>query len=122
MLNIKIINGNPTTGRLEFEFNGKPGNGNGDAKQNWQVHWMVKPDTPVLSIVDIQMKTGNGAPPGTDIFTENPPSPQNDDGKHWKAKVDDFAPINSDYYYDIMWESESGVKTHDPKISVKPSD
>ena len=35
MLNIKIINGNPTTGRLEVEVNGKPGNGHGDAE--WSI-------------------------------------------------------------------------------------
>lgn len=117
MLNIKIIGGNPSNGMLEFEVNGNRGNGNGDVKRDWDVHWMVNPDTSVLSITDIKMKTGSGI----DIFSDDPPSAQGSNGKHWKAKVNGDAPIGTDYYYDIDWESNSGIKTHDPKISVKPS-
>jgi hypothetical protein len=115
MLNIKITDGNPSTGMLEFEVNGKRGNGNGDAKRDWEVHWMVNPGTPVLSITDIKMKPGSG----TDILSEDPPAPQGSQGTHWKAKVNGDAPI-VDYYYNIEWESDSGINTHDPKISVKP--
>jgi len=60
MLNIEIINGNKTNGRLEFKVNGMPGNGDGQAKKNDQVHWKVKPHTPVLSISGIKIKTEPG--------------------------------------------------------------
>ena len=121
MLNIKIINGNPATGNLVFEVNGRSGNGDGEAERNEQVHWIVKPGTPVDSIVGIGMKAGSG----TDIFSKNPAKPEKGDVKHWKAQVNDDAPFD-DYYYDIIWESNSTVpgekiRTHDPKISVKPS-
>ncbi|WP_026896778.1 hypothetical protein [Daejeonella oryzae] len=115
MLTIHIVDGNPENGILEFDVNGNRGNGNGDAKRTWQVHWIVKPGSAVLGITNISMKS---VPGNTDIFTNDPPAQQGN-GRQWKAKVDDNAPI-ADYYYDIEWESESGVKTHDPKISVKP--
>lgn len=116
MLNIKITGGNPSTGNLEFDDNGKPGNGNGEAKRNEQVHWIVMPGTPVDSIVGVRMKASSG----TDIFSSNPPGPDGGDSKQWKATVDEDAPLG-DFYYDIMWKSGKEVKIHDPKITVKPS-
>ena len=121
MLNIKITGVDKTTGRLKFKVNGSPSNsGNGGAKRNWQVHWMVASNK-VLSIADIKMKTGPGAPASKDIFSECKPARQDEHGKHWMAKVSENAPIFAEYNYDIKWVSASGVETHDPKISVMPS-
>ena len=118
MLNIEITKGNTSTGQLEFKVNGvNSRSGDGDAKKNWQVHWRVGPNTDVLAIDDIQMKSRGGS---TDIFTADPPSPQDANNKHWKANVDDSAPDGVDYLYDIIWLSAKGQKIHDPKISIKP--
>ena len=118
MLNIEIINGNTSTGQLEFKVNGvNSRSGDGDAKKNWQVHWRVGPGSEVRAIDNIQMKARGG---GIDIFSADPPSPQDPNNKHWKGNVDDSAPDGVDYFYDIVWSSDDGQKIHDPKISIKP--
>lgn len=123
MLNIEIVSGNPTDGSLELTVDGKRGNGNGRAKRNWQVHWKVLTGSNVLYIADIKMKTGNGAPPSTDIFSGDPPRKQDADGKYWKAKVNGNAPIDAEYNYDIFWvgSGPTPVVKYDPKISVRPT-
>ncbi|NEU09757.1 hypothetical protein GZH53_15630 [Flavihumibacter sp. R14] len=120
MLKIKITDGDPATGLLKFKVNGWPSKeGNGRAKKNAPVRWTFKSGTRVLSILDINMKTGNGAPPSTDIFSADPPTPQTDGS--WAATVNQGATVGEEYNYYISWQSAVGPREHDPKISVMPS-
>jgi hypothetical protein len=116
MLNIKIIGVNPN-GSLDFKVNGRhSNNGNGSAEKNWSVRWKVKRGIAVKSITDIQKK--NASP---DIFIQNPPRMQ--DSRRWKAKVDSTVNDYTDYHYSILWKDiDEGDHTHDPIISIKPSE
>jgi hypothetical protein len=125
MLNIVIVKGHPD-GSLEFNVNGAPGGPENGAKRGWRVHWRVDPSPKcnVLYIHDIKMKTGSGAPPSIDIFSGNPPSPQDrPHRKHWMGTVDSSACVGAEYNYDIEWMPKDGgeKETFDPKISVMPS-
>lgn len=123
MLNIKIVNGNHD-GSLNFEVNGAPGGADNGAKKGWRVHWKVHPECNVAYIHDIKIKTGSGAPPSTDIFSNDPPSPQGGPhSTHWRGTVNSTASVGEEYNYYIQWMPKGGVnvKTFDPKISVMPS-
>jgi hypothetical protein len=120
MLNIVIVKGKDD-GELELIVNGHPNNGNSSADRNEDVHWRVDENCNVLRIDDIKIKTGPGAPPSTNIFSDNPPRRQ--DGPHsknWRAKVNRNAPRGAEYNYDIVWvpKAGGGTKTYDPKIAV----
>ena len=125
MLQIKITGiKNFSTGELNIENNGSPSpHGNSEAVRKEDVHWKIAPHCGVASIVDIKMKTGPNDPPSTNIFSAQPPKPQNDNpSAHWKVKVNKKAPVFSEYNYYIDWMPEIGgqSKRFDPKISVRP--
>src|SRR5215218_6211334 len=100
MLVITITDGD-TSGKLKFRVNGSPSsNGNGEAKKNWKVQWMVQPHSNVSHIESIEMKP---APNNTNIFTADPPSPQGTK-KHWQATVDSHVTNDAKYIYLIKWK------------------
>ncbi|HVG17381.1 MAG TPA: hypothetical protein VM935_20575 [Chitinophagaceae bacterium] len=122
MLNIEITKGNED-GTLELEVNGNHSNGNEKAKKGSPVNWKVKPNSNVKHIHAITMKTGNFNPPNTNIFSNDPPTPQGGGkSKHWKGSINAGAADGAEFSYDIHWvpEGSADVKIFDPKISVLP--
>lgn len=114
MLNIDIVDVYPD-GRLKFKVNGNDSsNGNGEARRGWSVHWKVKSNIEVQSIINIVRKSGS-----IDIFRDDRPSAQDPHGKHWMGTVDSTAA--GEYWYSIHWKDRANrVRIHDPKISVNP--
>lgn len=119
MLQIDITGSNAATGELKLEVNGHPNNGSSGAKRNEKVHWKVQPSSGVDHISAITMKNIAGS---RDVFSGNPPAPQNANKKDWMGTVDSSAPDYSVYVYKIDWvpEGSSTPKTFDPIISIKP--
>jgi len=111
--NIKILKGY-SNGTLELSDNGHT-----KAKKGKGIKWKIKDQSDansikVVSIESIYLKSTSG-----NIFSVRPYR----DGDKWKAEIDESASTNAESEYAIRWQDPEGnVRTHDPKISVLPSD
>jgi len=107
---IIILSGNTTNHRLEIL-----GGEDTWAEKGKDIKWKIKDGAKnVTSIEYINKKDGD------DIFSEEP---KKEDSKKWKAKIKKNAGDYDEYTYLITWKDTNGIEhTHDPKISVLPSD
>ncbi|HVG17382.1 MAG TPA: hypothetical protein VM935_20580 [Chitinophagaceae bacterium] len=110
---IKILKGFPN-GTLELSDRGHT-----KAKKGNAIKWKIrdrsdKHSIEVASIECIELKEGSD-----DIFSSSP----HRDGDTWKATIDRTAAAYDASDYAIKWKDCKGNEyTHDPKISVLPSD
>lgn len=112
MLNIEITI-DKSTGDLKLEENGNPNHGHSRPNKGMQVHWKVKDKSEIKYIHAIKRKLIVGS---TDVFSSNPPSPQNSNRRHWKGKVNDDAEDNSVYIYSIEWVKEGDPNNLPPRV------
>ena len=116
-----VITGISSSGGLTLEENGNPNNGHSSAGRSEEVHWRVGPDCGVKYIHAITIKTIAGS---TNVFSSNPPRPQDRQNKHWKGTVNRDAEDYAVYVYSIEWVKDDGsidIEVFDPIISIKPS-
>lgn len=120
MLKIEIVGIDDLTGNLLIDVDDHPNNGNSQVVKGDSVHWKVRPNCGVKSIVQIRRKPIVGS---TDIFSSHPPAPQNAEKTFWKAAANINANNYDVYVYSIDWlQDGSDEERHfDPIISIKPT-
>ncbi len=109
-ITIKIEKGN-LNGTLKLSDRGHT-----KAKKGRTIKWKIKDTSNVTSILNIQLKDNT-----TDIFSRLPYK-DDEDGRKWKAEIDEDADDYAECEYSITWLGDDGkTNTHDPKITVMPS-
>lgn len=119
MASIKILKGDPATGKLTLDC---PNRIKVDKRET--IHWLLQPGLGVKSISNIRVKLSQ---PTYVVFSEMPHRVGSSD--NWKTTIDRSSPDFSEFHYSIFWEPKEGtdpnpgspIKEHDPIIAVKPS-
>lgn len=116
---LKIIITGSNGDNLTFEVDGKPNNGRSSASRKEVVEWEIASGTDVKAISSIVLKPIIGS---EDIFSEDPPKPQNSQNTAWKGKVNRRVDIGAVFIYNIVWiKSDGTTHTCDPIISIRPT-
>lgn len=105
-LNIRITAYDTGTGKLTLDYP------HARAQAGDSIHWFINSGLGI-AITSIAKKSGS------DEIWQTPPRMQ---GNHWVGKIKSTADETQFYVYNIVWTKDGGTYTHDPLISIRPSD